>query len=72
MFLNYSHGAPIGALPAHAEDPRLDAVTSIACSRGTRFLAAGCVDGGVHVFDMKQQVWRLLDSFKKLDVRLPT
>ena len=48
----------MGTLPKDAptEEDRLAPISSLSFSRGSRLLAAGCMDSTVRVWDLKQQV----------------
>lgn len=57
--LNYNRdGALMGTLPKNTptQADRLSAISSIAFSKGSKLLAAGCTDSSVRVWDLKQQV----------------
>ena len=48
----------MGTLPKDAptEEDRLAPISSLSFSRGSRLLAAGCMDSTVRIWDLKQQV----------------
>ena len=58
--LHYHTGSLMGGLPA--EGTAMGPVSSIAFSRGSKLLAAGCRDSQLHLWDLKLQVTSLASA----------
>ena len=54
--LHYAGGNLMGTLPIDPNAPVLAPINSVAFSRGSKLLAAGCDDARIVIWDMKSQV----------------
>lgn len=59
LALNYVTGTVMGLLPPQP-DNRLPAVNTVCFSKGSKFLATGCANGEVKVWNLKRQACLLL------------
>ena len=67
ILLHYATGEEMGHLPTGSSAALMAPVTCLAFSKGSKRLAAGSSDGKTYVWDLKQQVRRLL---RMLDSRV--
>ena len=58
LALNYVTGTVMGLLPPQ-QDNSLPAVNTVCFSKGSKFLATGCANGDVKVWNLKRQVLSL-------------
>ena len=58
LALNYVTGTVMGLLPPQ-QDNSLPVVNSVCFSKGSKFLATGCANGEIKVWNLKRQVFQL-------------
>ena len=55
LVLNYINGTVMGVLPQEA-DEKLPTINTVCFSKGSKYLATGCANGEVFIWNLKRQV----------------
>lgn len=64
LVLNYINGTVMGVLPQESER-KLPVINAVCFSKGSKYLATGCMNGEVFVWNLKRQVSFVQNSYAK-------